>query len=279
MKIVIINLKHSTDRFLKISNNLKELNLSFERFEAIYGKELSSDQIKESTSFMGRTFLCNRGIIGCAMSHIEIWKSFKNSNEDFIFITEDDVEYSSRLPKLLNNIKDIYEQIDFDVLSLNCSIGINYSTKSTIFIKNYEITKPFFPLTTASYILSKKGVDKLLSMITKINYHIDFEIALKNLFNDLKYFNIKQPVILTVEQSNSSNVSVINHGLLNKFLNLIGMHKFNWILSNTAFTLFLDLSISIYACVLIILSIICYIKKQYIFFCIVIIELILVLIQ
>ena len=64
MKLVVINLEKSKDRLYKISKNLNNLEIPFERFDAIYGKELDNDTIEENTSLIGRTLLCNHGIIG-----------------------------------------------------------------------------------------------------------------------------------------------------------------------------------------------------------------------
>ena len=272
MKVVIINLHKSMDRLARITKNLTDLNINFERFDGIYGKDLDSSTINKVTTFIGRTLLCNRGIIGCALSHIQIWKDFRESNDDFILISEDDVEYTTYFPHFLNNINDIYDKTEFDILSLNSSIGIQKSKIDPIYVKKYEIVKPIFPLTMASYILSQKGASKLLSKITRITYHIDFEIAWNNLFNDLSYYNIRSPKLLYVHQINESNVSSINNGMLNKCFSLLGFNNVNWFLSNTVFTLFLNTSISVYGCVLIIIMIVSLIKKQYVIFCIACIE-------
>ena len=277
MKVVVINLEKSKDRMDKITKNLNNLKIPFERFNAIDGKNLCKFSIEQSTTLLGRSLLCNHGIIGCAMSHIKIWKAFKESKEDFILISEDDIEYSKRFPKLLNDIDLIYGSINFDILSINCSVGINISLSSDKFIKRYEINKPIFPLTMASYIVSRKGVDKLLKMITKINYHIDFEIAFRGLFNNLEYYNILSPDIVSVTQNADSNISVFNNGILNKLLYYLKFDKINWLISNTAFTLFLNISVSVYACILVIIMIVCLIKRNYKLFSIASIEFILVM--
>lgn len=277
MKVIVINLKKSLERLYRITQNLNELNIPFERFNAIYGKDLSKEEINNSSSFIGKTLLCNHGIIGCALSHIAIWKQFKESNEEFILISEDDIVYTKKFPKLLKDIEYIYKTVKFDILSLNCCIGITGSFKTSIRVKNYEINNPIFPLTTASYIVSKKGANLLLKMINKVNYHIDFEIAFRNLFNKIEYRNIKYPELLIVTQDNNSTISVANNGLMNKILRVIGCDKINWFLSNTVFTLFLNITISIYAFILIFISIICLIRKKYILFCIFSIEFILVM--
>ena len=267
MKLVVINLEKSKDRLYKISKNLNNLEIPFERFDAIYGKELDNDTIEENTSLIGRTLLCNHGIIGCAMSHIAIWKEFYKDREegnDFILISEDDIEYNKIFPKIFENVENLYTELKFDILSINSSIGLlfNKSGFSTIQMLGYEITKPFFPLTTASYIISRKGVSKLLKSIKIINYHIDFEIALRNLNLNIKedndefeYYNIKYPELLEVSKEVESNISPNKKGIFGTVLQNMGFHKLNWCLGNSAIVLFLENSVSIYTLILIIILI------------------------
>ena len=267
MKLVVLNLEKSKDRLYKISKNLNNLEIPFERFDAIYGKELDNDTIEENTSLIGRTLLCNHGIIGCAMSHIAIWKEFYKDREegnDFILISEDDIEYNKIFPKIFENVENLYTELKFDILSINSSIGLlfNKSGFSTIQMLGYEITKPFFPLTTASYIISRKGVSKLLKSIKIINYHIDFEIALRNLNLNIKedndefeYYNIKYPELLEVSKEVESNISPNKKGIFGTVLQNMGFHKLNWCLGNSAIVLFLENSVSIYTLILIIILI------------------------
>jgi glycosyl transferase family 25 len=277
MKLFVINLKKSKDRFQNISKNLKSLNIPFERFDAIYGQELFEDEIKENTTFIGRNFLCNRGIIGCAMSHIELWKSFKKSDNDFILISEDDIEYKKGFSKIFKDVDKIYKKVNFDILSLNCSILLKEQIGESISVDDYEITKPLFPLTTASYIVSKKGVKKLLKKFKKINYHIDNQIAWNTLYSDIEYYNIKSPILLKVSRAFESNIIVKNGGILNSLLINIGFVDLNWFISNTAFTLCLDNSISVYACILFTCMVILLIYKKYEIFLLLLVEFILVI--
>lgn len=252
MKIVIINLKHNKKRLENITNNLKNLGINnYHLFGAIYGKNLSKQEIKNNTTFIGRNFLCNYGMIGCAMSHLKIWKEFLNSKDKLILISEDDVEYNKNFPDFLNHIYDIYDKIRFDILNLNTSVGIFSSFNDSIFIDKYEFNKPVFPLTMASYIISKTGARRLLNIITdKINYHIDFLIAKENLFYNLNYYSLKNINVLNVSYTNDSNLTSNNNGFLNYILENLGLDKINWLLSNNACCLFLKHSISVYSMIL-----------------------------
>ena len=275
MKIIVINLKKSKDRLNLISKNFKKLNIPFERFNAIYGKELDSLTIKENTTFMGRNLLCNHGIIGCAMSHFEVWKQFKKSSEEFILICEDDIEFTKIIED--NIVGSIYNKTFFDILSLNCSIGIKGSFRDLVKVDNIEISYPIFPLTMASYIVSKKGVDKLLERFKKVNYHIDFEIAVFNLFSDFIYCDIRSPNIVKVSREIESNINESNKGIFLKLLNDFGFHDTSWLLNTPGITLFLNLIIPTYVLLLIVFLIFSSIKKIYIMSLLLLLEIILII--
>jgi glycosyl transferase family 25 len=251
MKIVIINLEKCKERYERISKSLSKLNLPFERFNAVNGYILSDEEIDNNVSFIGKNFLCNRGIIGCAMSHIKIWKEFQKSNEDLICVVEDDAQFNRPFKHLYDIVDKIYDKLQFDFLNLNCG-GINHSFSDKIVVDNYTFNKPLFPTLFTCYILSKKGVNKLLNYINKINYHIDFDIACYNLTNDFEYYSLYEPNIL----ENTCEDSTINgnmSGILAKILNLLGLQKINWVLNTPILTLFLDYKITTYRILLIFL--------------------------
>lgn len=256
MKIFVINLKTSTKRFERIKNNLDNLNLSFERFDAVNGKQLSKDELNNHTTIFARTLLCNRQIIGCALSHLSIWKKFlyEIKDDDLICVAEDDAQFNDKFPILLKNAEMIFKETNFDFLNLNCG-GISSSFQETISITSqdgnlYEISKPIFPTLTTSYIISKKGVKRILDIFDKINYHIDFELACKMYLYDLQYFALISPIIL----ENTCEDSIINgnmNGVTSFLLQKLNLHKLNWVINSPCLTLFLDFPITIYNVILI----------------------------
>lgn len=283
MKVIIINLENRSDRLTKITENLNNLNIEFEKFDAICGDKLKDEEIKLNTTLLCRTILSNRGMIGCAMSHIKIWNSFVDSTEILIMISEDDIEYNSNFPDFLVDVDKIYKEIEFDMLSLNCSIGITGSLSDKKIIKcdnnEYKINKPIFPLTTASYIISRKGAIKLLKIIQTINYHIDYEIACASLKSKIDYYNVLNPVLLNVEQNSDTSTGSKNNGIMNFIFRSVGFNKLDWVLNNTAFAIFLDYSVTIYILLLIVFISLCLYKKYYILMIIFIIEIIIVILN
>lgn len=63
----VINL----DKDVKRMNNMKKLlNNNFIRFPAVYGKNLSNDELNKNITTLCKYLLCNHAIVGCALSHI-----------------------------------------------------------------------------------------------------------------------------------------------------------------------------------------------------------------
>lgn len=261
MKIVIINLEKSKDRFVRVSNSLNKLNLSFERFNAVNGYSLNTEQIENNTTFIGRNFLCNRGIIGCSLSHLNIWKKFIKSEDNLICVCEDDSQFNDNFKDIYDKIDNIYNNLNFDFLNLNCG-GITYSFDKTVKIDNFIFQKPFFPTLFTCYILSKNGAKKLVNHLKNITYHIDVDIAFYNLSNNFEYYSLSYPSIL----ENTCEDSTINGnmaGLISSLLNFFGLTKINWVLNTPILTFYLDYKVTVYR-ILIISLLIYSIKKRFV---------------
>ena len=155
--------------------------------EGVNGKKLSSDEIKENTSTYGSIF-APLSVIGCAMAHIKVWKLFVESGAKYGIVFEDDVIFEDNFREELDKgIKNTPN--DFDILYLGCfgcQNNINFNTLqfanqgiiniNAKFRNNY-VNKPFSALATHAYVVSRKGVKKLLTYIEHNIYtHIDLNI-------------------------------------------------------------------------------------------------------
>jgi glycosyl transferase family 25 len=197
--IWVINLNKSTNRLKNITDNLNGLGLSFNRFSAIYGKELTNDEINENTNYLCRKLLCNHGIVGCAMSHRKLWQQLiDDNNATSYLILEDDVILNQTSVDLIKKLDDLQVSENIDIISLYGKLSLKH--KPIHYIDDITVGTELFPITTTAYMITKSGAQKMLSSINKITYHIDIEMAIKTYFNGIKYYVTNPYIVDTVAQ-------------------------------------------------------------------------------
>jgi glycosyl transferase family 25 len=251
--IWVINLDKSKDRLEKISNNLKSLGLKYNRFSAINGKNITEEKIKQITNIYCKTLLCNYGIVGCASSHIELWKKLVNSNSEYYVILEDDVLLNKTSVDIIKKLENKLSEYNIDWLSLYCvNIGCGIS-KNEFEIDEYKFGKPFFPLQTAAYILTKNGAKQLLKNIDKISYHIDFDIAIKNFYIEFNYYTSDKPIVQSSEDE--TTIGNKNESIITSMLNRLGLNYHAWLINVPIFTINFFYEINVHLLILLILLI------------------------
>lgn len=272
--IWVINLDKSKDRLEKITFNLNSLDLKFNRFSAIYGKNLSNEIINDKTNIYCRNLLCNYGIVGCGLSHLELWKKLVNSDSKYFMILEDDVKLNNNSIKIINKLENIIDEYSIDWINLGCiDIGC-FFIQTTFEIDEYKFGRPIFPLRTGAYIITKSGANKLLQNITEITYHIDFDIAIKNFYIKFNYYSSNIPIIEYTDDE--STIATKNNSLIINFLNTIGLNYFGWILNIPIITINFLFEINILLIILLLLLVINnYFIKNYILLWFIILEIVL----
>lgn len=208
--IFVINLKKDTAKKAQISRLLTKLNLDFEIFPAIEGKKLTSAEI-DSVYFWDKS-LFNRqltnGEIGCAMSHLAIYKKMLSENIEMALIFEDDAIFDEKLIeslKIINHLPKDYELFLLGYSELPntgkeaCTINIPIKNNPTKFLVNKPIELTFC---THAYIVNKRGATKLLQQI-KISLPIDWYTGDFNIMN----LYVIQPKIAKVDFSFASNLA------------------------------------------------------------------------
>ena len=159
IKVYVINLTKDIERLEKINKHLKYLNIEFERFPAVYGKDLNPTLYPWSP----------RGQLGCSLSHINVAKKFLETTDPFCLVIEDDA-----VP-LINSINDIYPIInnmpsDTDSIQLFCLLRCKNKLIKTI--NQYTLYQGYFPMSNLSYILTRKGAVKQSQLEPR--YHFDW---------------------------------------------------------------------------------------------------------
>ena len=260
--IYVINLKKSIDRLENVNKVMSKYNLKFNRFDAIYGKELSQEEVNKNANILCRTLLCNNGMIGCAMSHIQLWNNLlKDKNNDSYLILEDDIQ-DINIEEINNLIKFIKEtKFEYDYISLNCiSILCENLNKGIKVSDTLYLTNKIYPFGMGAYIINESGAKKLVDMINKykITYHIDFSVSFKKYLsnNNFKHYNTNYNLIhLNNLITSKSTISNTNKSILLILLNKLKLYNVEWHLKVPYLTLFRKFEINLYFILLVILLI------------------------
>ena len=161
----VISLERRKDRRLYMEEQFEKVELQCEFINAVDGdKLLPTEDLR--LLFNQNDFNYKRGVLGCALSHLKLWKqlAFDNKNEYYI-ILEDDVELCPKFGEKLAYIVEKFVQQDIEHLALgeyNTSKPTNKDTQKLKIIPKdpYQIWNVTF-----AYIISKKAAQKLIKVI------------------------------------------------------------------------------------------------------------------
>ena len=203
-KIFIVNLDKDIER---LNNSYKQLNKynikNYERYPAINGYDLNEIELKSYTTILGK-IIASKSMIGCGMSHINIWKKIVKEKINRCLILEDDFILVDDFVNKFNNIIDKVPYINYNMLFL--STTDDYYNKYNLGDINNYFYKPLFVCQTVGYIITLKGAQNILKNIDKVFYHIDIQISIQSLFTDLNIIAVKEPLIYqTFESSHNTN--------------------------------------------------------------------------
>ena len=187
--IKIVNLERRPDRKEEMIKKLKEQDISnYEFVKAVDGKELTpTNEIKEM--FEGNCFLYRKAVIGCALSHINLWKQLlEDETTDYYIVIEDDVTLASNFSEKLNiAIRKFKENADFLYLGAFSIKDQNvYANKLDIVKKEGEKCE-----CTWGYIINKNASKKMLNYFkyNPIRQAVDYSAYYKNNIEKLYYLN------------------------------------------------------------------------------------------
>jgi GR25 family glycosyltransferase involved in LPS biosynthesis len=188
----VINLMRRPDR-LKKFKGVYPCSWTFNVSGAVDGKELvstnniNSDDIKHL--FRGNDFNSKPAVIGCALSHIQLWKDLLKGNNDHYLIYEDDVEFVGNYEWKLFSVMQSLEY-NYDVLFLGHSVCYENTLEHRLEhndplpvlenMVNYIIPSRTSYVGLFSYIISRSGAKKLLDHIDKhgVAHGLDYLVQL-----------------------------------------------------------------------------------------------------
>ena len=175
MKILLINLAKDVDRLQSSHRKFSDLGLSFERLDAVNGRAMSEKDYQDFVAARPRDskFGWARGAVGCFLSHMNAWKICAEGDGNCVAIFEDDLHISTDMPYFLNDESWMPE--GFDIIRMESPTNRVKLSKSPLHsVRGRGVFRVGSTSWCAgSYILSKQGAQKLLSLPEKFHHTTD----------------------------------------------------------------------------------------------------------
>jgi len=177
--IKVINLKRREDRLKIITEKLQQESLPFEVIEAVDGTTLTLTKELQSM-FKDNDFNYRRGVIGCALSHYNLWKRLVLSNCKYYLILEDDVVFCKNFKIKLSSIeKHLYSKsimfLGYHMFDINRVNNLKYIENTDTIVVDY-LKKNLFIGGTHCYSITKSAAQNLIDYIDiyGIKHGIDY---------------------------------------------------------------------------------------------------------
>jgi GR25 family glycosyltransferase involved in LPS biosynthesis len=203
--INIINLDRRKDRLNQFYENNPGLLGFVERVRAVDGKELKLDR-QMVKLFRKNNFAWKKSVMGCALSHYNIWKQLVNEKSAKInnyLILEDDVRFINTYQQdMVNSLKNLPD--DWDILYLGGVLPINRENYPHVLEKVtgnwFRIMPnpcfsgggeniPIYHHCTYSYIINRKSAQKLIDIVDEHGIYTSLDHLLMGLsLNNGKIF-------------------------------------------------------------------------------------------
>jgi GR25 family glycosyltransferase involved in LPS biosynthesis len=182
--IKLLNLERRPDRKLQMCKQFNEVGLgnAYTIFKAIDGNELESS-MELKLLFDGNDFGSRRGVIGCALSHLKMWRELLVDKENnYYVIFEDDSTFSPLFKEQFNKLTSEFQEkevifLGYHMFEKNRALVKDiYDNSSNADIKIESLNKSLYIGGTFSYSINKVGAKKLVDYIEKngIKHGIDY---------------------------------------------------------------------------------------------------------
>lgn len=167
--IHIISLERSNDRKEKYHKVIMENEIKFNYFNAVDGKKLTPAEIQMKKKYIEGAL--NDGQIGCFLSHVALLKLLLEKPFNDFIILEDDITIES-----FEYFKNIEQFIipDYDVIFLGHCFEKRGDTVKNVDDK-FEICKSVGPACTHAYLISKKGIRKILESMDGVSFTVPID--------------------------------------------------------------------------------------------------------
>ena len=187
--IKIVNLERREDRKNIMIQKLKDVRIETSDYEFIKAIDGSSLQptVELYNMFKGNDFGNREGVIGCALTHIQLWQQLLNDmNHEYYLIMEDDCTFHPEFKKYLEQIKDSGDFISKNFVFLGYHMFdkdrkenfdiYNIEEPLTNSVKITPLNRNLYIGATFAYSVNKNGARIFLDHINKhgVKHGIDY---------------------------------------------------------------------------------------------------------
>ena len=174
IEIKVVNLKRRPDRKEQTVAKFKEQNITEYKFiEAVDGQTLDvgADIIE---LFKVNDFGSRSGVIGCALSHYNLWKKLLESQDEYFFIMEDDVRMEPDFSERLKSID--YSKYDILFLGYSMFSSVREKIGAVGEFTVAQLSMSQYVGGTFAYSINRTGAKKMIDYIEKngIKHGIDY---------------------------------------------------------------------------------------------------------
>lgn len=208
--IVYINLASDKERREQMEAEFLRAKLHGRRFDATRWTLLSPDEqtalYSEKLNASGYHQPLVLGEKGCYASHLAAWQSLLDGPDDAIVVLEDDVWLDDRFEAVIGAVCDL--QLPWDMVKL---IGRDHREKIrsrrplSAGVTLVEYTR--IPSSTAGYIVSRRGAQKLIASRRPFGRPIDVDLRFW-WENDLTVLGVIPSVVKLADTSQSSSIGI-----------------------------------------------------------------------
>lgn len=220
-EVYVINLARDKERWNKVSQECARVGIIPKRVEAIYGKDLTEQQVKEVTT-KSCFENCTRSMIGCWLSHLSVWRKMVSQGIQQALILEDDSSFVDDLgPKLavveqeLSSLDDTPDLI-FVGHTMSCEGGdCTFFARMARFFATVSRTnggeytkvtehlfRPSYIYGCIGYVVTLQGARKLIDLLPLADGHVDMEISRK--IGSLDVLGVTPQLVISRSTSSSS---------------------------------------------------------------------------
>jgi len=170
----VINMDSDKDRLIEFDNVMKKLQWSYERHSGINGKKLFiQDDIQNAyhltlkEKYVHLFNFLSYSEIGCMLSHVSLWDKVANDPTlNKIAIFEDDARTHLTGNTVIDLLTEFYEYINENNISEPDMLYLGKCLDNCITYEKVwnNVYKSSRPLCLHSYIITKKGAQKLLDL-------------------------------------------------------------------------------------------------------------------